>query len=858
MVPHRSSDFEVDAIEAGDDAPVLSVDGLLASFEQEESIIAQARRGSARRASVMLTAMLESDAMAEPELESFATVIASQARSPDGSATTAVEVLDKMIASKTCRPTAVIVNAVLDAHAKCGDGSAPAALALLARMDKEVRLDTISYNTAINACAKCQDGSVKLAGEAFASMIAHGVVPNTVTYHSLLDAEARQSDGTAGGAVKVLDDMQARCTERPDVSMFTTAINLQARARDGSARGALQLLARMKAAGCAPTAVTLNSVIDAQSKRADGSAKVAVTILDAMRRSTIPEVRPTVVTYTSVIDAQAKCPDGEGRTAVALLEEMCTEGIKPNHMTFGCCMNAQAKRGSARMAGSILRKMIEFGLTPSYMQFNAVLDAYARCPDGSARDAVKTLAEMKALGGKPNVTSYSTAIDAQARKPDGSAVAASRLFEELLADGLRPDTVTFAGVIDAQAKCHDGSAKVAAAVVDRMSTTVTPNQVHFNSALNACANERPAKPALATEILAKMQAHGFKATSYTLSALLRCACFAEPAQPELARRWFTELGPELTEVNDHVARALRGAVGEEVASKLIVAVGHVEPAPTERAGPPRRSSRANIGSPGLSPNSSPSPPLTRRRSSRVSVGHVTPANSGASWRASPGSADGSRQPSSQLFSQPRRLSSQLSLEKRPSWRDRSKSAELAPSSALFSQPRRSCSGPGSLGLGPGLGAVSRAGSVGQLNVDSLIPSDMPVSQMGRRGSAPRLARGGSVDSGLGGLLGLGGPRLSLSDKIKAIQEESATTPAAGPRLPSRRGSSQLLAPDFFTADSRPEKEPSPLLSTPAATKGRRSSLVREPCGPDGTRGFGARRMSADSFNTRLLPGVRSG
>merc|ERR550514_1528791 len=164
--------------------------------------------------------------------------------------------LDKMIASETCRPTAVIVNAVLDAH------------------------------------AKCRDGSAKLAGEAFDAMLTHGIVPNMVTYHSLLDAEARQPDGTADGAVKVLDDMDARCPERPDVSMFTTAVNMQARARGGSARGALQLLARMKAAGRAPTAVTLNSVIDAQSKRPDGSAKVAVTILDAMRRSTIAEVRP--------------------------------------------------------------------------------------------------------------------------------------------------------------------------------------------------------------------------------------------------------------------------------------------------------------------------------------------------------------------------------------------------------------------------------------------------------------------------------------------------------------------------------------------------------------------------------------
>ena len=101
---------------------------------------------------------------------------------------------------------------------------------------------------------------------------------------------------------------------------------MQAKCKMGSARGALALLGRMRKAGVAPTAVTLNSVINAQAKQQDGTAKVALMILDAMKRSSVADVRPTVVTYTSAIDCQAKCSDGGGRTAVALLEEMCAEG----------------------------------------------------------------------------------------------------------------------------------------------------------------------------------------------------------------------------------------------------------------------------------------------------------------------------------------------------------------------------------------------------------------------------------------------------------------------------------------------------------------------------------------------------
>jgi pentatricopeptide repeat protein len=619
--------------------------------------------------------------------------------------------------------------------------------------------------------------------------------------------------------------MERRCETSPDVAMFTTAINMQARSRsDGSARGALQILARMKASGCAPTAVTLNSVIDAQSKQADGSAKIAVTILDAMRRSTIAEVRPTVVTYTSVIDCQAKCADGDGRTAVALLEEMITEGVEPNHMTFGCCMNAQAKRGSARMASSILRRMTDRGLVPSYKQFNAVLDAQAKCADGSAREALEVLADMKRLGGRPNGVSYSTAIDAQAKKPDGSAAAAARLFEELVADGFQPDTVTFAGVIDSQAKCADGSAEVAAAIVDKMSAVLTPNLVHFNSALNACANQRPAAPELAARILAQMVARRMVPTQYTMSALLRCAGFAQPAQPELARQWFAEFAAGLDEVNDHVARALRGAVGDQAATELIGAAGHVEPQPTNRR------------------NSSVSPPLRRRGSSRPSLSLSPPpverrpstnrASDASSWR---GAATVERRPSSSLFSATMRVarsgsSTSLAAGDSSSWRERSSSASSQPSDGpspkLFSQPHPRRAGSGS-------GPVSRRGSAGELE----IPSDLPVSAMGRRGSSQRLQSRASapVLSGLSGLSGglssisLGPKRLSLTQKVKAIR--------------SLERPSTLLAPDFFAS------APVSVKAT-ASNKSRRTSVVREPCGPDGTRGFSARRTSADPFKRR--------
>eukprot|EP00039_Didymoeca_costata_P017279 m.318587 g.318587 ORF g.318587 m.318587 type:complete len:113 (-) comp16516_c0_seq60:3507-3845(-) len=97
----------------------------------------------------------------------------------------------------------------------------------------------------------------------------------------------------------------------------------------------------MEKASVSPTNVTLNSVIDAQAKQSDGSARVAMVILDAMVQAKHESVAPTIVSYTSAIDCQAKCSDGDGQAAMRLLQECVAAGLQPNHMTYGCAMNAQ-------------------------------------------------------------------------------------------------------------------------------------------------------------------------------------------------------------------------------------------------------------------------------------------------------------------------------------------------------------------------------------------------------------------------------------------------------------------------------------------------------------------------------------
>ena len=768
-----------------------TVDTLLELFEKNDEVKHQARRGSARRASVLLTAMIEAQKV-QPELDSFSSVIMAQSKG-DGSARIAMDVLAQLRSSADVQASTIIVNAVLNAHAKCHDGSARAALALLREMRGEVRLDSISYNTAINCFAKCTDGSAQAAMGVFQEMLKEGIAPTAITYYSLLSAQRSQPDGTSANALRILDHVVRTLGTQPDETMLATAIGLQSRVADGSGRAALALVGRMKQSGFAINAKLLNCVIDAQAKNEDGSARVALALLDSMQQSRLDEVRPSVVTYTSVIDCQAKCRDGDGRTATALLEEMATEGLEPNSVTYLCCLNAQARHGSAKMALAVLQKLRKQGLAVTHSQYNSAISACAKCSDGSAVAALQVLNDMDSSGAVPSALSYSMCVEAQATHDDGTAYQSYELINRMLKHDLRIDGLTFNHAINAQSKKEDGTARAAVALFHAMAGLMEPNLYSYNIVLNACATQRPAALPMAKLVLDKMLSRGFGPNEYTMSALLRCAAFADAPEASTARRWFTEFCCcDGFAVNDHIARALRAALGDE-AEDLLAQAG----APSRRVVLRRKS-----GSPTLDRRS------IRSRNSQS-----------ADWRGSPA--------------------------RKSSWRADSPPRSKSPTTPGTPQRRRSSA------------------------------FDFPAAPKSRSLSEPFIVTGLSGGYTPPSSPGLGSPRMSLVDKIRSLKESAAKQQQ---QQQQQQTSSALLSPDFFSAPTSPSPRspgPSPsgsmwdrrcsssdaileLSSVLAPVEPRkvlqrrrstRSSLrsvegvVREPSGPDGTRGFGRRRSS---------------
>ena len=564
----------------------------------------------------------------------------------------------------------------------------------------------------------------------------------------------------------------------------------------------------------------------------------------------------------------------------------------------------------------LLHKMVAWGLTPSHAQFNAVIDAQAKCQDGSAADALRVLDQMHHHGAAPNIVSYSTCIDAQAKRGDGSAATAARLLDQLLARNLKPDIVTFAGVIDAQAKRKDGKASTAVAILDKMAAFVAPNQIHFNSTLNACANQRPSAVDLAEQVLAKMLARDFTPNQYTMSALLRCAGFASPPRPDLARAWFLAFCRDgSVAVNDHVERALRNAL-PDVAGDLLA--GGAGALPTSAAASPLTSRRSMTR---VIQRGSSTPTLGRRANSFESGnwrggGGSSGSNGGdggapsSSLFATPrrcnsglldapasqtqrGGGDG--QPTSSLFCTPRRNSGMLDL-RQPRQNDASTgaggSSQPGPSSSLFRTPRRGSSqslnsgGTGSVGSlswqspapapapappSPGLGLSSKPPLLGDTPMrlrGSL--SDVRHTRNSRAGgggggggagsSAPFLAGGARTTGSLcdlklqraGSTLMAKMQQLKQQQQLTTQQQQRAgSSDAAAPGIENSAMSAPapgspagvLLGPDAFSSPK----------ATPRCSRRVSQTNIRQPSGPDGTRGFkGTRRSSMPAMQIGVI------
>lgn len=368
---------------------------------------------------------------------------------------------------------------LIDAWSYSGQADAANnALALLTRMEQlgdeevmNISPDVKSYTKVINAIARSgREDAGERAEEILNRMIDDendlGLRPNTFTYTYVIDAYARSASPKAPHAAqRLVEQMEFLRSQGDPVVWPTTRAWNSVIAAWAEWKGEEMAWGR----------------VGSGADRAEACLKIMEDLADTTGNE---DVRPNSYNYNSVISALANSQeDGSASRAEKILEEMENlhrmtgdSDVKPRTATYNAIIDAWAKSGemdAANRAEMLLGHMMELYETghnldakPNVRSFNSVLNAWAKSGHPMAPyQAGEVLQRMEDLDGSgeldvsPDATSFATAINAFARSHAfGKAQSSYELFLHMK-------------------ELHEASGK----------STLRPNNIVYNSVLNACA-----------------------------------------------------------------------------------------------------------------------------------------------------------------------------------------------------------------------------------------------------------------------------------------------------------------------------------------------------------------------------------
>ncbi|KAJ7299552.1 hypothetical protein O6H91_17G079000 [Diphasiastrum complanatum] len=163
-----------------------------------------------------------------------------------------------------------------------------------------------------------------------------------------------------------------------------------------------------------------------------GSLEEAQAVFDNLRK-------PNLYSWTVLIKAYTK--NGRGREALECFYLLQLEGLKPNHVTYVCAVDACASLAALDKGKQIHAAIIKSGCEGYVNIGTALVNMYGKC--GSLQDA------KIVFGGMPqkDVVSWNAMICAYARNRKG--MDALDCFHQMRHSGLKPSYVTFICALDA-------------------------------------------------------------------------------------------------------------------------------------------------------------------------------------------------------------------------------------------------------------------------------------------------------------------------------------------------------------------------------------------------------------------------
>ncbi|XP_057813455.2 pentatricopeptide repeat-containing protein At4g21065 [Cryptomeria japonica] len=342
----------------------------------------------------------------------------------------------------------VVVSALIDMYAKCGD-------ILKARelFDKMPERDVGSWNVIIAGYA--QDGFVEQALEFVKQMQFAGVKPIPSTFASILPACAKMGALEYGMdihrrviesgflsdvvVVSALVDMYAKCgrihTARalfdgmPDRNVISWNGMIAGYAQNGALDEALKLFKEMPQRNV----ISWTSMIAGYAQ--NGVLDEALRLFNEMPQR-------DVISWNAMIAGYAK--NGFVEKALETFKQMQLAGVEPDSTTFASILPACGKMGALEKGMDIHQSIIENGFPSDISVPNALIDMYAKC--GRLEKARELFDNMP----QRDVVSWNAMTAGYAQ--NGFAEKALEIFKLMHLEGVKPDSTTFVSILPACAK----------------------------------------------------------------------------------------------------------------------------------------------------------------------------------------------------------------------------------------------------------------------------------------------------------------------------------------------------------------------------------------------------------------------
>ncbi|KAH8509703.1 hypothetical protein H0E87_011465 [Populus deltoides] len=183
-----------------------------------------------------------------------------------------------------------------------------------------------------------------------AHMRSQGLVPNSVTYTTLIDIYGKS--GRFNDAIECLDDMKAAGL-KPSSTMYNALINAYAQRIIGERRRSLGHLDYFH---CGSTSSDLGMC---KSDHKEGLSEQAVSAFRAMR---VDGLKPSLLALNSLINAFGE--DRRDAEAFTVLQYMKENDLKPDVVTYTTLMKALIRVEKFDKVPSVYEEMILSGCTP--------------------------------------------------------------------------------------------------------------------------------------------------------------------------------------------------------------------------------------------------------------------------------------------------------------------------------------------------------------------------------------------------------------------------------------------------------------------------------------------------------------